>query len=426
MSHSGLNYFKGQLKINPAISEEYVESKFSLLASHWQKGDYIQVITQCEMMFEQNVFDVRFVVYYLYSVWVTPPRTPLYEVFESLNSLFAQGQDIWFPLSCDVSEGKVEPENSILSQCLSLLIKKVEQRIRQYDEELEQFDDCCDLIVDELDSLLLYLVNQWELDQLVYKINQLKKCYFVREREPELVAIELGDAVQICTPESSVDIEVEVDVEVDEVNIDSEMMVEFDGTKEFNQEDPLDEEQYTASDFNQPLPKLVSQDENTQGSEYLFSKKGGVSELLDGLILKTQLFEQLIQQGELLKAAVVADDIQNAIENFNPLDYLPLLFRRYAELRALNLPLLSQHNDYQTTPHWQALKDYYAIDMKGFTELELNTEFQEISGQATDFQHYRKLEKGEFEHQVNDVGLLKEQLNELAQFNSDEMANHHE
>jgi len=372
MSHSGLSCLQGKVEADLTIEEEYVESNFRELASNWQKGDYASIINRCERLFSQNIFDIRVVTYYLYSAWVTPPRATLPEIFRLLNNLFVQEVDVWKPLSIAGNGNDTSEIQTILVQCLSLLFKKMEQRIKQYDEEFSQFEECSDSIVVELDKLVVYLLNYWEVNQLVYKINELKDCYFSNIKESGIKEPDLEES----NPHLA-------DKKYEEER--QEVIIEGEASREKGSDRQSLE---SKTELARLSVELQSQAQSTSEE----------TEPLNQLMNKIALFDQLIQRNDLLKAAIVAEDIQGEIEDFNPFYYLPSLFKRYAELRAVNLPQLDRHTAYQNTSHWQALKDYYVIDMAGFSKVnfKLNGNDEANKGepansQTIDEQQYSEL-----------------------------------
>lgn len=87
------------------------------------------------------------------------------------------------------------------------------------------------------------------------------------------------------------------------------------------------------------------------------------------LLRKIKAFERLIQQEKYPRAALVADDINETLANFDPLLYFPGLFANYARLLALNIGDLAEYEDARESRDWQAMKAYYLADLDGFVEM---------------------------------------------------------
>jgi hypothetical protein len=83
---------------------------------------------------------------------------------------------------------------------------------------------------------------------------------------------------------------------------------------------------------------------------------------------KLRAFEVLLARGKLDRAAVVARDIQDALERFDPLVYLPSLLARYTRLLAACLPELESHWDEADSARWRVLVQFYRTDLAGFVD----------------------------------------------------------
>ncbi|TQV88493.1 type VI secretion system protein IglI family protein [Aliikangiella coralliicola] len=341
MSHSGLVCLQGLVERDPGIAEEYVEQAFLSMGSQWQVGNYDLIIERAEALFSQKVFDIRIVTYYLYSCWVVSPRAQLHQILNSLNTLLEQDCDVWLPLNITSRNCESKGTSDILLQCLKLLLKKVEQRIGQHSNEQEAFKSSCGLIVAEMNKLAAHLSNHFQLSELVYKIHEIRKNHF-----DELIEYD---------PESQ-----SAENESQELNCE-EHLIESDSKNEST-------EKGTAQNC---ITRELNQNHAASQLECHSRLELYCSHPLKKLIRKIELFDELISQKDLFKASIVNDDIQQEIDNFNPLHYLPSIFKRFAELRVVNEPLLSQHLAVRDTSYGQALREYYAVDMEGFFNLEL-------------------------------------------------------
>ncbi|NVB39247.1 hypothetical protein G6O69_15495 [Pseudenhygromyxa sp. WMMC2535] len=83
---------------------------------------------------------------------------------------------------------------------------------------------------------------------------------------------------------------------------------------------------------------------------------------------KLQGFEALVTRGEFSKAAVIASDIQAAIEDFDPLVYLPRLFARYLRLLSRELETISAHWEAEESTASRVLEQLYRADLEGFID----------------------------------------------------------
>ncbi|MGK3962629.1 type VI secretion system protein IglI family protein [Sorangium sp. So ce1667] len=84
------------------------------------------------------------------------------------------------------------------------------------------------------------------------------------------------------------------------------------------------------------------------------------------LLAKLRAFETLIGKGELEKAAIVAEDVQQLIESFDPRAYFPEVFARFSALLSGHIGALSEHLEERGSLAWKARSQFYRVDLEGF------------------------------------------------------------
>ena len=84
------------------------------------------------------------------------------------------------------------------------------------------------------------------------------------------------------------------------------------------------------------------------------------------LLRKLQAFEQLIENKQFEKAALVADDIQTALDHFDPRAHFPEVFGRFSSQLSRNIQILSSHWMNRDSDAWRALAQFYRVDLKSF------------------------------------------------------------
>jgi hypothetical protein len=84
------------------------------------------------------------------------------------------------------------------------------------------------------------------------------------------------------------------------------------------------------------------------------------------LVAKLRAFEVLLEKGEVMKAAVVAEDVQQLIESFDPRAHFPELFARFSALLSNNIAPVSECFEERDSLAWKALGQYYRVDLDGF------------------------------------------------------------
>ena len=86
------------------------------------------------------------------------------------------------------------------------------------------------------------------------------------------------------------------------------------------------------------------------------------------LLRKLDAFRQLVEEGEYTKAAVVADDLDHNIENFDPRVFLPSLFTTYYRLMSTNVSAIQGARHDREGALWSVLQELYRVDLDAFVE----------------------------------------------------------
>ena len=86
------------------------------------------------------------------------------------------------------------------------------------------------------------------------------------------------------------------------------------------------------------------------------------------LMKKMAAFEKLIKEEKFVHAALVADDINATMENFDPRLYFPSLFKNFSRLFALSINELAEAEDARETVAWKAMESFYHVDIDEFVK----------------------------------------------------------
>jgi hypothetical protein len=89
---------------------------------------------------------------------------------------------------------------------------------------------------------------------------------------------------------------------------------------------------------------------------------------LELLTKKLEIFERLMADEKFPRAALVADDIIAIIENFDPRLYFPKLFSRFFMLLAMHSNEVMQFDEMKESPEWQAMREFFKVDPDAFAE----------------------------------------------------------
>lgn len=86
------------------------------------------------------------------------------------------------------------------------------------------------------------------------------------------------------------------------------------------------------------------------------------------LIRKIKLFEQLIGAGDLQKAAVVARDVDQLVQSFDPVLFLPKVFVPFFRLMSKNIESLEPAMMQLEAPTFKSLVQLYHADLEAFAD----------------------------------------------------------
>lgn len=95
---------------------------------------------------------------------------------------------------------------------------------------------------------------------------------------------------------------------------------------------------------------------------------GEISPELAMLLKKIRAFETLVEAKRFERAAMVADDIQSAVENFDPRKYFPSLFAEFYADLVQNFEQISAFWARRESADWAVLQQLYDVDLDTFVE----------------------------------------------------------
>ncbi len=285
------------------------DTQFALIASFFEKDDFENGIPLIEEVLLSGRLDIRLVMYYLYSWFLKEGLVSFIEIFPIIMALL---KDHWEQV-CPVTKRDRHAQKS-LTWLFSRQIKTFEYIDRDFKkgnfELLDQYKkDLDDEKVDEILSLSFglndYLMQKWEHSPLNDQLAHLRKW--------------IQDVNQMSIP-----------VEEKEASEKDEVV---------EKAPPIEE--------TSPIPLRDLQP----------------SDLMVLFYKKLCAFESLLNRKEYRKAAVIADDIEQAIQNFNPLLHFPSLFVRHFSLHAKYAHKLEENRDSNTS---KILEKLYQADLNAF------------------------------------------------------------
>ncbi len=317
---------------NPGL--DTLDPRFAEITSLVTTGDYATAAQQAEAITSEKIYDIRLIGYILFGHFLQEGVAGLQDVFAVLKSVVGEN---WAAIG-PVKNKEKNAKNALLWFTKQLLKKLNYEEEKQgagwqtwtstVDSELAQeiveliegFHRACGPPLDEQAKPVMDSVKKID----TWMRSFAKAVY----QEPE--------------PEE------EVYEEEEEVFEEEEEEIAPQGAP---QAAPMAAPQMvTGTAFSGNMPVV-------EGSIHLVE-----------LLKKMAAFEELINDEKFIHAALVADDINATIENFDPRLFFPSLFKNYSKLFAVSINELAEAEDARETLAWKAMESFFHVDIDEFVK----------------------------------------------------------
>jgi len=366
-----IELLQGTLEITENPGLETIDPRLSDIATLMQDGKYEEAAAQSEAILEEQIYDIRIIGYSLYGHFIDQGVGAMADIYQCLANLLRDNLDALGPV-----RNREKHIQTILNWMMKQLIKKLqyeegknsnlyegwisEVSSDQVQEALDAGDELRrtlgPVLEDAAGSVLdgLIKVNDWltAFQRLVYR---------EPEPEPEEETEDLGDE------------------EAKE------------GIEEERQEAGR-KEAYVS------IPRLDEDEISVEGSFHLKL-----------LIRKLEAFDRLISAEKYSSAALISDDINSIIANFDPKVYFPKLFTRFSFQLAANINELVAFEEHKNGAEWQAMQELYKVDLESFVNFDSEAVNLGASGEAGD---YEEPEPDEHEDMPEEEEPSQEESNE--------------
>lgn len=317
---------------NPGL--ETTDPRLEEVSAFVQRAQYAEAAALAESVVAEGIYDIRMIGFLGYGVFLERGVGALKEVFECLAGLL---RDNWSAVGPAVKREK--HAQTSLRWFFNQLLKKMQFEESAKSAQWEQWvagvtsDEVGEVL--EAAEALRRAAGMTLEDAAAPLIDGLAKVTQWLQAFQQIVYQEAAAAVE---PEAEPEAEYE--------------------------EGGEEEAETVSADRGMEVGRRVSSE--LSGAEEGMLVEG--SFLLRLLMRKMEAFERLIADEKYPRAALVADDINEIIASFDPRLYFPKLFSRYAYLKAANFQELYAFEEQKETAEWQALKEFYRVDMERFVE----------------------------------------------------------
>lgn len=298
-----------------------------------------------EGMLKDGIYDVRPLGYYYYHYFVTKGFGGFYEVLQNIDSFFDNA--VWRVF------GPEKKKEKHWDRALTWFFKNMTRIVRYAEkQQFERFNSWVQTIS------LEDIENSGALGRTINReLN--KRVRGSQASQSLLAALEIVNSLKPM--KISEQDEQEGDIpESDDSDAEPEVTEEA----ESNSEEP---EVKAAT----PVAKVEVKRDPWLRSAY----EGHVdpvipfvegSHALTQLMKRMQAIETLMETRQVLKAAIIAASIENEIENFNPLRYLPKLFAGYTRCLSEHASEFETCWEEQDTLRWKAMQKHFEADLESF------------------------------------------------------------
>ena len=355
-----IELLQGTLEVSENPGLETIDPRLSDIATLMQDGKYEEAAAQSEAILEEQIYDIRIIGYFLYGHFIDQGVGAMADIYLCMRDLLRDNLDALGPV-----RNREKHIQTILNWLMKQLIKKLqyeegknsnlyegwisEVSSDQVQEALDAGDELRrtlgPVLEDAAGSVLdgLMKVNDWltAFQRLVY-------------REPEPKAEEVEEPEKWEKEEAG--------EEVDEAPRKAER-----------------KEPYVS------IPRLDEDEISVEGSFHLKL-----------FIRKLEAFDRMISEEKYSSAALVADDINTIIANFDPKIYFPKLFTRFSLQFAANINELVAFEEHKNGAEWQAMQELYKVDLESFVNFDSEGINLGASGAAGD---YVESEPEPYEHE---------------------------
>jgi hypothetical protein len=314
---------QGNLPVTDNPGLDSVDPRYDGIVSYVQEENFILAITLIEELFEENIFDIRMICYYLYGYWLDNSFASLYEVLQCFNNLLSDNFEAIGPIA-----NREKNFEKSLSWMMRQIFKKItyeekknsslwQQWYASISEEeiiliLEAGTILCVNLTEKLNDNAVNIIDQWNKIQ-----SWLRALKTMVARPLALIATET---------ESS--------------EADSLLMA-------------LKEDNDLTAGF--------------QSDDYIKSFKGyEASYHMTLLLKKIAAFERMVHEKKFDRAALILDDIKLSLSEFEPTLYLPKIFENFVKLQALNFNELVAYQQQRGTLESEVMQEWFKVDLDGF------------------------------------------------------------
>jgi hypothetical protein len=301
---------------------DMIDPRLLDITSLVENGEYEEAATQAEQILEEGAYDIRITGFFLYGAFLERGLGDLNVIFECLTRLITENWEAVGP-----AKNREKHAQTSLNWLLRQLIKKL-----QYEEGRDSD-----------------IYQQW-----IAEVSS----------DNVLAALAASEEFQNGLSES---LEDQAEPLLDGLSKVNEWLATFRRLVHREPEPEMDEEEEFEPEAEEEPAERVAPI-GAPIADVAVPVEGSYH--LQLLLKKMEVFSRLIEKEDFPKAAIVADDINQIIADFDPRIYFPKMFSRYSLLLTLHIADISGFEEYKGSIVWQTMQDLYKVDLESFVSLD--------------------------------------------------------
>jgi len=314
-----IELLQGDLPITENPGLDSTDPRLDEIATLSQEGNHIEAAALSEAILADGIYDIRLICFFLYGYWLESGLGSFVELIDCLNHVVL---DNWEAV------GPVKNRDKNLEKSLDWLFRQILKKV-QYEENK---------------NTLLW--RQWQSEAGAVDVKKI---------------LELGEIFR-----SHLDQRLDNKAEplVAQLSKIEKWLMTFQQLAYLPPEPVLSE-----SGFESEAEPFTDDDEVEKDGPPPVNFTGLGTEMsyhMELLLKKLAGFERALQENKFPQAALLADDINQTLDTFDPKLYFPKLFESFVRLQALNFEALIVYADHREDPHWQAMQEWLKVDIDSF------------------------------------------------------------
>ncbi|TMP38381.1 type VI secretion system protein IglI family protein [Pseudoalteromonas rubra] len=324
------------LQVSYPYPDDFDQAVLAPIDEHMRVRALPAVTQTCLTLFSQGCSDIRVICLYLYAsdVWLT--REGMCALLPLLAELLTEHRHQLLPQTFNA-----DAELAEIDLNLALLFKKI---TRKLGFQLSQSGATLQQLVDDLDT-----------DTQSAHLEEIED--FTQGLLHQLDGTELSSVMYLKMYQEKIAL---LDVSP--------------GMVEALHSAPVPEDEYEQDLEPASTESRVDSDLPEQNNSFAQPE---TSHALALLLKKMTVFQNLLQQQDYLKAAIIKEDIAHIIENFDPRLYFPALFGPYVHAQISHgEALMEAQMALSQQASIDALNELYQMDLDAFIALELSSFYE--------------------------------------------------